>query len=53
LQNRVLLDRLVAEKLEHEAAAIRSQEWKWVEVSADLWRMAYEMAPATKVGGGC
>jgi hypothetical protein len=32
LQNPVLLDRLVAEKLEHEAAAVRSQGWKWVEV---------------------
>jgi ParB family transcriptional regulator, chromosome partitioning protein len=36
LQNPVLLDRLVAEKLEHEAAAIRSQEWKWVEVALDF-----------------
>jgi ParB family transcriptional regulator, chromosome partitioning protein len=33
LQNPVLLDRLVAEKLEHEAAAVRSQGWKWVEVA--------------------
>ena len=35
-QNPVLLDRLVAEKLEHEAAAIRSQQWKWVEVALDF-----------------
>ena len=36
LQNPVLLDRLVAEKLEHEAAAIRAQQWKWVEVALDF-----------------
>jgi ParB family chromosome partitioning protein len=36
LQNPVLLDRLVAEKLEHEASAIRSQKWKWVEVALDF-----------------
>jgi ParB family chromosome partitioning protein len=36
LQNPVLLDRLVAEKLEHEAAAVRSQGWKWVEVALDF-----------------
>ena len=33
LQNPVLLDRLVAEKLEHEAAGVRSEGWKWVEVA--------------------
>jgi ParB family chromosome partitioning protein len=36
LQNPVLLDRLVAEKLEHEAAAVRSQGWKWLEVALDF-----------------
>jgi ParB family chromosome partitioning protein len=36
LQNPVLLDRLVAEKLEHEAAAVRSQGWKWGEVALDF-----------------
>ena len=33
LQNPVLLDRLVAEKLEREAATVRSEGWKWVEVA--------------------
>jgi ParB family chromosome partitioning protein len=33
LQNPVLLDRLVAEKLEHAAAGVRAQGWKWVEIS--------------------
>jgi ParB family chromosome partitioning protein len=32
LQNPALLDRLVAEKLEHEAGNVRSEGWKWVEV---------------------
>ena len=36
LQNPVLLDRLVAEKLEREADGIRSEGWKWVEVATDL-----------------
>jgi ParB family transcriptional regulator, chromosome partitioning protein len=36
LQNPVLLERLVAEKLEHEAVAIRSQNWKWVEIALDF-----------------
>ena len=36
LQNPVLLDRLVAEKLEHEAAGVRSEGWKWVEIALDL-----------------
>src|SRR6516225_7158574 len=30
LQNPMLLDRLVAEKLEREAATVRSEGWKWV-----------------------
>jgi ParB family chromosome partitioning protein len=33
LQNPVLLDRLVAERLEREADAVRSEGWKWVEVA--------------------
>jgi ParB family transcriptional regulator, chromosome partitioning protein len=36
LQDPVLLDRLVAEKLEREADAVRSEGWKWVEVATDL-----------------
>ena len=33
LQNPVLVDRLVTEKLEREAATVRSEGWKWVEVA--------------------
>jgi ParB family chromosome partitioning protein len=33
LQNPVLLDRLVAEKLEREADNVRSEGWKWVELA--------------------
>ena len=33
LQNPMLLDRLVAEKLEREADSVRSEGWKWVEVA--------------------
>jgi ParB family transcriptional regulator, chromosome partitioning protein len=36
LQNPVLLDRLVAEKLEQEATAVRAQGWKWVEIALDF-----------------
>jgi ParB family transcriptional regulator, chromosome partitioning protein len=36
LQSPMLLDRLVAEEMEHEAAAIRSQGWKWLEVALDF-----------------
>ena len=36
LQEPMLLDRLVAEKLEREAANIRSEGWKWVEVAVEL-----------------
>jgi ParB family chromosome partitioning protein len=36
LQNPVLLDRLVAEKLDREADSVRSEGWKWVEVAIDL-----------------
>jgi ParB family chromosome partitioning protein len=36
LQDPVLLDRLVAEKLEREAGAIRAEGWKWLEVATDF-----------------
>ena len=36
LQDVALLDRLVAEKLEREAASIRAEGWKWVEVGIDF-----------------
>jgi ParB family chromosome partitioning protein len=36
LQDPVLLDRLVAEKLEREADIVRAEGWKWVEVATDL-----------------
>lgn len=36
LQDPGLLDRLVIEKLEREADAIRAEGWKWVEVSPDF-----------------
>jgi ParB family chromosome partitioning protein len=36
LQEPMLLDRLVAEKLEREASNIRSEGWKWVEVAVDF-----------------
>jgi ParB family chromosome partitioning protein len=36
LQNPVLLDRLVAEKLEREVDGLRSEGWKWLEVAIDL-----------------
>ncbi|AZG78388.1 ParB/RepB/Spo0J family partition protein [Methylocystis rosea] len=36
LQDTRLLDRLVAEKLERDAQAIRAEGWKWVEVATDF-----------------
>ena len=36
LQDVVLVGRLVAEKLEKEAGAIRAEGWKWIEVGPDL-----------------
>jgi ParB family transcriptional regulator, chromosome partitioning protein len=36
LQNPVLLDRLVADKLEREADRVRSENWKWIEVAIDF-----------------
>ena len=36
LQDPVLLDRLVAEKLDREAAPVRAEGWKWLEVATDF-----------------
>jgi ParB family transcriptional regulator, chromosome partitioning protein len=36
LQDVALVDRLVAQKLEREAAAIRAEGWKWIEVAPDF-----------------
>ena len=36
LQDAKLLDRLVSEKLERDAEAIRAEGWKWVEVATDF-----------------
>ncbi len=36
LQEPALLEKLVAEKLEREADAIRAEGWKWVEVAPEL-----------------
>ncbi len=36
LQDPVLLDRLVADKLEGQAEAVRAEGWKWVEVAIDF-----------------
>jgi ParB family transcriptional regulator, chromosome partitioning protein len=36
LQDPVLLDRLVAERLDREAQAIRAEGWKWLEVATDF-----------------
>ncbi|MBX9591675.1 MAG: ParB/RepB/Spo0J family partition protein [Hyphomonadaceae bacterium] len=36
LQEPVLLEKLVAEKLEREAQAIRGEGWKWVEVAPEF-----------------
>jgi ParB family transcriptional regulator, chromosome partitioning protein len=36
LQDVVLVDRLVAERLEREAAAIRAEGWHWIEVAPDF-----------------
>jgi ParB family chromosome partitioning protein len=36
LQDPTLLDRLVAEKLEHEAEAVRAEGWRWVDVAPDF-----------------
>jgi len=36
LQDVALVDRLVAEKLEREADAVRAEGWKWIEAALDL-----------------
>ena len=36
LQDPALLDRLVAEKLEREAEAVRAEGWKWIEIAPDF-----------------
>lgn len=36
LQDVVLVDRLVADKLEREAEAVRVEGWKWIEVAPDF-----------------
>ena len=49
----ILLDRLVAEKLQAEAEAVAAEGWKWIEVATDLpygyshglWRFAGDPAP--------
>ncbi|MBP2296898.1 ParB/RepB/Spo0J family partition protein [Azospirillum rugosum] len=56
LQDPALLDRLVAEKLEAEAATVRTEGWKWVEValafpyghSRGLRRLAGEPVPLSE-----
>jgi len=55
LQDATLLDRLVAEKLEREAEAIRAEGWHWIEVGIDfpyghtfgLRRLSGEQPPLT------
>jgi ParB family chromosome partitioning protein len=55
LRDAALLEKLVAEKLDREAEAIRAEGWKWVEVAADfpyghtagLRRIAGETEPLT------
>ena len=36
LQDVALIDRLVAEKLEREAEAVRAEGWRWIEVAPDF-----------------
>ncbi|NYZ16891.1 ParB N-terminal domain-containing protein [Azospirillum sp. RWY-5-1] len=56
LQDPALLDRLVAEKLEAEAATVRAEGWRWVEValafpyghSRGLRRLAGEPVPLSE-----
>lgn len=36
LQNAAFLDKLVAEKLEREAEAVRAEGWKWIELAPDF-----------------
>ena len=39
LQDPVLIDRVLAEKLEREADAVRAEGWKWTEVAIDADRV--------------
>ena len=56
LQDPGLLDRLVTEKLEREADAVRAEGWKWIEVAPDfpyghtydLRRLIGEQRPLTE-----
>ena len=56
LQDPTLLDRLVAEKLEREAEAVRAEGWKWIEVAPEfpyghtygLRRLSGSEVPLTK-----
>jgi ParB family chromosome partitioning protein len=56
LQDAGLLDKLVAEKLEKEAASVRDEGWKWVEIAPDfpyghtygLRRLSGKEVPLTK-----
>jgi len=44
LQDVVLVGRLVAEKLDKEAEAVRAEGWKWVQVTTDLpYGYAYDL----------
>jgi hypothetical protein len=36
LQDVALVDRLVADKLEHEVEAIRAEGWKWIEIAPEF-----------------
>ena len=36
LQDVALVDRLVSERLEHEADAVRAEGWRWIEVAPDF-----------------
>ena len=36
LQDVALVDRLVADKLEREAEAIRAEDWKWIEIAPEF-----------------
>jgi ParB family chromosome partitioning protein len=48
LQDPVLLDRLVAEKLEREAQAVRAEGWKWLEIATDFpYGHTYGLRPIT------
>ena len=48
LQDVGLLERLVAEKLDRDAEAVRAEGWKWVEVASDFpYGHAYGLRPIT------